>query len=185
LAVHYLVDKFCLLRNWGRAPMLGSKIAHLSRNYFFTVAVGVYAIMSSYNFASFPYDNACVVQGAESPYSGSFNATNGDGQAVEVNIDPSASVYEYCNQDMLRYKPYPAFPAVPRYQKKVWMSPEQESVTRVYGWTSIIILGVVAVIFLRIALTSVYHFFFGRKLVRLKLKYGHNKLVIHCIGGLL
>jgi hypothetical protein len=59
LAVHYWVDKFCLLRIWGPAPMLGSQIADMSRSYFFSFAIAVLAVMSSYNYASFPYDNAC------------------------------------------------------------------------------------------------------------------------------
>lgn len=59
LAVHYWVDKFCLLRVWAPAPMLGSEIADRSRVYFFSAAIAVYAVMSSYNYASFPYDNAC------------------------------------------------------------------------------------------------------------------------------
>jgi hypothetical protein len=59
LAVHYWVDKFCLLRVWGPAPKIKSDIADMSRSYFFSAAMIVYAIMSSYGFASFPYDNSC------------------------------------------------------------------------------------------------------------------------------
>ena len=59
LAVHYCVDKFCLLRVWAPAPAIGTRIAEMSRTLFFSAAIAVYAIMSSYNFASFPYDNAC------------------------------------------------------------------------------------------------------------------------------
>jgi hypothetical protein len=59
LAIHYLVDKYCLLRKWAPAPMLGSAIADMSRIYFFSSAIAVYAVVSSYNFASWPYDNAC------------------------------------------------------------------------------------------------------------------------------
>ena len=59
LAVHYWTDKYCLLRNWAHAPKLGGAIADMSRVYFFSTAVAVYAVVSSYNLASFPYDNAC------------------------------------------------------------------------------------------------------------------------------
>ncbi len=34
LAVHYWVDKFCLLRVWTPAPELGGNIGRVSRNYF-------------------------------------------------------------------------------------------------------------------------------------------------------
>jgi hypothetical protein len=59
LAVHYWVDKFCLLRVWSQGAKIGSEIAEMSRTYFFSTAIIVYALMSSYSFASFPYDNAC------------------------------------------------------------------------------------------------------------------------------
>jgi diacylglycerol kinase len=59
LAVHYWTDKFCLLRVWAPAPLIGNKIADMSRTYFFSTALVVYALVSSHSFASFPYDNAC------------------------------------------------------------------------------------------------------------------------------
>jgi hypothetical protein len=59
LAVHYWVDKFCLLRVWTPAPRLGSQIGEVSRNYFFRVAMMVYVMKSGYNYASFPFDDAC------------------------------------------------------------------------------------------------------------------------------
>jgi hypothetical protein len=34
-------------------------IAATGRTYFYSSALIVYALMSSYSFASFPYDNAC------------------------------------------------------------------------------------------------------------------------------
>jgi hypothetical protein len=65
LAVHYWVDKFCILRTWAPAPVIGNNVAEMSRTFFFSAAVMVYAIMSSYSFASFPYDNACGELGVE------------------------------------------------------------------------------------------------------------------------
>jgi hypothetical protein len=59
LTVHYWVDKFSLLRVWKPAPVVGSEIGRFSRTYFLSAAVAVFALMSSFNFASFPYDNAC------------------------------------------------------------------------------------------------------------------------------
>jgi hypothetical protein len=59
LTVHYWVDKFCLLRVWQPAPAVGNEIARFSRTYFISIAVAIYAVMSSFSFASFPYDNSC------------------------------------------------------------------------------------------------------------------------------
>ena len=59
LIVHYWVDKFSLMRKWARAPLLDNGIAKMSRRWFFTTALAVGALMSSYDYASFPFDNAC------------------------------------------------------------------------------------------------------------------------------
>ena len=59
LAVHYWTDKFCVLRVWAQVPRIGVDIADISRTYFFSSALIAYALMSSYSFVSFPYDNAC------------------------------------------------------------------------------------------------------------------------------
>lgn len=148
LAVHYWVDKFCLLRNWAPAPRLGTHIARLSRLYFFSGALIAYALMSSYNFASFPYDNACSLDNTvSSDYVGSFSGVTGEGDPVEFTIVEDETTYKYCNQDMLRYKPWPAFPAVPSNQPKggEWMQHGQEFAV-VFGWTSIaVILGVIVI----------------------------------------
>ena len=118
--------------------MVGSKVADMSRHHFFTSALAIYAIMSSYNFASFPYDNACQLDKViPSDYVGYFHATDGAGNPVSIAVEEDASVYKYCNQDMLRYHP-PAFPAVPSNQPQgdEWMDPEQ-AFTSVFGWTSV------------------------------------------------
>jgi len=142
LTVHYWVDKFCLLRNWAPAPKLWTKIAELSRLYFFSGSLVAYALMSSYNFASFPYDNACDLdETASSEYVGTFSATRADGKPVNITIYDGDSVFKYCNQDMLRYKPWPAFPAIPSSQPKggEWMSHGQEF-TVIFGWTSVVVV---------------------------------------------
>lgn len=86
LCVVYWMDKFCLfvstIRNsfylgrlarphsecppfvnpqliWGRSPELGTEIAEYSRNYFFSLALAAYALMLSYGYAGWPFDNAC------------------------------------------------------------------------------------------------------------------------------
>jgi len=166
LAVHYWVDKFCLLRVWAPAPMVGTKIAMISRLYFLTTAVLFYAVMSSYNFASFPYDNACVVRDMEIPteYVGSFNLTDGEGTHVSAEISEADLVYKYCNQDMLRYKPWPAFPAVPSSQPEgsEWMSDDQEF-TNVFGWACFFVAFGIALMMVNKLRQRISFFLFGKQ----------------------
>lgn len=176
LAIHYWVDKFCLLRVWAPAPMLGSEIADMSRVYFMSFAIAVYAVMSSFNYASFPYDNACgtwlsflrysyrttLLSANEnilpftlvdettvsSEYVGTFEATTPSGNAVQVDVAKGDSNYFYCNQDMMHYSP-PAFPAIPSNQPVggEWMTPSQDF-CNVFGWTALVIVVYVIGIFL-------------------------------------
>jgi len=44
-------------RTWKRAPMLGNTISRFSRKYFFSTALVAMAIISSYYWSGFPYDN--------------------------------------------------------------------------------------------------------------------------------
>lgn len=45
-------------RTWSRAPRLGTQVFDISRAFImFTVII--FAIISSYNMSSFPFDNAC------------------------------------------------------------------------------------------------------------------------------
>ena len=59
LTVHYWVDKFCLLRIWAPSALIDNSIARMSRRYFFSSALAVFAVMMTFNFASFPFDNSC------------------------------------------------------------------------------------------------------------------------------
>lgn len=59
LAIHYCVDKFCLLRIWAPAPKIGCEIGKIRRDYFFRLAIVAHAMKSAYDYASFPFDDAC------------------------------------------------------------------------------------------------------------------------------
>ena len=195
LFVHYWTDKFCILRVWAPSSVLGNEIADLSRYYFFTAALIVYSVMSSYNFASFPYDNACgefdgvavkkisttiyvsynltlptpvafavLDEALPSAYIGSFDTTNGAGESVSFDISEGDQVFAYCNQDMLRYKPWPAVPAVPSRQPKgeEWMTEDQQFL-KIYGWTGLFVALFVAAIMINLSRRRIMKFFFGEK----------------------
>ncbi len=106
--IHYLLAKFCLLRMWRKAPDIGKDLGRLSRNVFLTTSCLVHLLASAYFWSGFPYDFVCG------------DDDNG---------------YEFCNQDMFGTRLIP----LPRFQKEVnWMTPSQEKITSLYGWTGII-----------------------------------------------
>jgi hypothetical protein len=156
LTVNYFVDKFCLLRTYGPSPKVGNDVAKFSRSYFFTAAVVVYAIMVSYNFAGFPFDNACNTgDNVPTDYVGSFSLVNGDGELVgTITIEADQTAYNYCLQDMFKFTDPAAFPAIPKFQKEgmQWMTPGQEQATRLLGWTSIAIISLMSLFVLKIFL---------------------------------
>mmetsp|Transcript_23023 Transcript_23023/g.32432 ORF Transcript_23023/g.32432 Transcript_23023/m.32432 type:complete len:948 (+) Transcript_23023:108-2951(+) len=145
LIVQYYVDKFSLLRIWKPAPFLGTQLAKNGR-FFTSLAVVSGVIISSYDFAAFKYDNIC---------------TSPNSDMVRVCNDEKC-----CTQNPLDLGGFP-FPAVPRLQPKdfQWMSPEQESVTRIFGWLSVA------------AFASFCFIFFSYGITRsiLSLYYGHDE----------
>ena len=164
LVIIYWVDKFCLLRTWAPTPMLGTAVADYNRVSFVPLVLIAYGLMSSYNFASFPYDNACHVDDTvPANYLGSFTAHTASGQSVIFTTDETLGSFKYCNQDMLRYHP-PAFPAIPSNQPKgdEWMSTEQAQVATVLGKASVAVIAVVVLVWLSFVLRALYRFFFGR-----------------------
>lgn len=164
LFVHYWVDKFCLLRSWAPAPIIGTEIAVFSRNYFFSLTLLCLAVMSSYSWASFPYDNACETSNTvPSSASGFYDAFDLDGNLVNIYIPEGAKEYIFCRQDLIRHSP-PAFPPLPSDQPEGenWMTDGQEDVTRMYGWTMIGVLVAVCIIFFdRIVICNIRKIFFS------------------------
>jgi hypothetical protein len=93
------------MRIWGWTPFIGSQLAVFSRRFFFTGALIAFAVVSSYVWVQFPYDNICdpndpditdanrTYEGVE--YAGDTNGfVNGDGI---VEVMQSTSVV-YCGQ---------------------------------------------------------------------------------------
>ena len=173
LTVQYFADKFCLMvrgyfcgmftafstllsiyiacrfhkqRIWEPAPFIGPQLAVFSRRYFFTGALLAYAIVSSYAWAQFPYDNICLPDDPISGVAGVYENVrilNGTVTTINVVEDEAA---RYCNQQWRAYSGI-AFPAGPRWQENglKWMTPNQETLTTLYGWTSVVVLVVFVV----------------------------------------
>lgn len=182
LTIHYWVDKFCLLRIWAPAPLLDNSIAKMSRRYFFSSALAVLAVMMSFNYASFPFDNACgkyifshsllrvevpsdaillTVQNATIPmeYIGTHNISVANGSYAIVTLNADDQTYEFCKQDMLRYQPFPALP-IPSNQPAdaKWMSSSQ-NFTVVYAWTAVGVVFYVIMLFMRDAWEKIRNYY--------------------------
>ena len=83
LTIQYYVDRFSLFRLWGWTSQLGSELANFSRKYMFLGCLAVYALMSSFVFAQFPYDNVCDPSDAATGFSGTYEGVIlGNGQAL-------------------------------------------------------------------------------------------------------
>ena len=133
LFLKYYVDKFSLTRSWERAPHLGNAIAWISHGVFFPLALVATGIMSSYYWAGFPFDNLCLV----GPLEGAGDGTpmQMDGFVEEVNHEFE---YEYCRQNF--FGKGGIFPFVGKIKKggAPWMTDDQEVVTTIFGWTSVV-----------------------------------------------
>jgi hypothetical protein len=75
--------------------------------------------------------------------------------------------FRFCLQDMLRIKGQISFPFVPSKQPDggEWMTPAQEDVTKVYGWTAVGVLALVGLTFLRGWAENIAEFFFHEHVV--------------------
>lgn len=155
LFIKYFVDRFSLMRTWKRPPQHGTKVSKFSRRYFFSLACVAMAIMSSFYWSGFPYDNLCE---NDSPlptaYQGTFVVAARDPSSrmngVEVTFSESHPGYRVCSQDLLSPGRGRTFPFIPSRQPEgdEWMTPDQEYVTTVFGWTSVAITAVVIIKFI-------------------------------------
>ena len=118
--------------------MIGTKISKTSRVYFL-LALVVCAIVCSYDWSRFRYDNVCL-----SPYTTSGSAMRmfaDDGTPFDARLHRVCNSEKCCDQAIwnIGERKYPIFPLVPRFQPSdlKWMTASQERLSSVYGWTSV------------------------------------------------
>jgi hypothetical protein len=114
LCVNYFTDGFSLMRTWKRLPQLGTRISMFSRRYFFSTALVAMAVVSSYYWSGFPFDNLC--QGNEPAseiyLNGTFTLTTTNGKTIrDVAVGANADSFHYCLQDHFRFGNF-TFPAL-------------------------------------------------------------------------
>jgi hypothetical protein len=154
LFINFFTDRISLMRTWKRAPALGTSISKVSRRYFFSTAIVAMAVVSSYYWAGFPFDNLCSNEDeldvVDAAYFGTHKITTGTGSSDSVTVDVyNQYTFRYCLQDLL-WTSGRSFPAIARFQPEggEWMTEDQEKVTNIYGWTSVGVIAIVVVSFL-------------------------------------
>lgn len=144
LAVNYYTDRFSLMRSWQRAPRVGTEISNISLNYFFSTALFFLAVMSSFYWSAFPFDNLCPTDQSVNPdFYGTYNVTtvtNTGNKTLYETVNSDTEVYRFCNQDFILRPGGPDFPFIYREGDPdfgSWMSEEQQFLSLLFGWTSI------------------------------------------------
>lgn len=135
LFINYFADRFSLMRTWSRIPDVGPEMAELNRSYLSSMAVAAMAFASAYFWSGFPYDQLCPLKENEE-----IQFQLGD------TVLSAQTRYQYCKQDFIRMLER-SFPHVPKFQPEglEWMTADQERLTSLYGWTSIVVMAAVAI----------------------------------------
>lgn len=161
LAVNYYTDRFSMMRSWQRAPRVGKEVATFSRHYFVSSACIFLAVMSSFYWAAFPFDNLCPTdEKLDSSYFGPhevfdpFNITDGVKDEYFINLDENNTEWRYCNQDFILRSTLRSvdFPFIYKEGEEgfgEWMTDEQKILSKLFGWTSVAVIALVVLKFLR------------------------------------
>jgi len=80
-----------------------------------------------------------------------------------VTITAGDSIWKYCNQNFFSRTYENSFPALPIFQEpgSEWMTPSQERLTTIYGWTSVAFIALFLIMFLVRLGNSFIKFFTG------------------------
>jgi len=169
-SIYYWVDKFLILRSWKQGPKIGTAVCNLSI-LFFKICLFAYAMMASYIYYQFPYDNACPSDDTEqhlSAYVGDIDVTTarGDGMKETLKNVTTTRGYKFCDEQI---PPQSILPPLSweLINDREWMDGSQKMYSYVFGWTSVGVLVLVfASLVYRLLMTSVYPLFFKSYTVR-------------------
>ena len=150
LLFKYLVDRFNLVRSWKRAPALGTLISSISRRYVITMAVGIMAIVCSYYWTGFPFDNLCLDEDSivSASYVGNFSVSplpdftgTWSTTVTDATVTEGDFNYNFCSMDFTGSFPSSSFPFVPTRGSGIldpyaYMTDEQITTTTYFGWSA-------------------------------------------------
>lgn len=105
------------------------------------------------SLSQFPYDNICDPVNATTGVSGLYEYQFPNGTVEQMRIFQDTEVV-FCQQSWIEYDGFP-FPPTPRLQPEGlrWMTDSQETLTTIYGWTSVAVVVVFIVAFFGIAIS--------------------------------
>jgi len=162
LFVNYYVDKFSVMRTWAKTPKAGVAIGKINVLFILPLSVLAMALLSSYWWSGFPYDNLCENEVIENKYVGvHFIDTVDGGKSESYVVASNTTSYQYCNQNLLTPDGKQVrFPAIPYWQNTTkWMTKDQELVTEIFGWASVCVLGILLLRFAWFAKKSILSLF--------------------------
>jgi len=167
LIIQYYTDKFCLMRLWTSSAYIGNELAVFNRRYFLSGALLAFAIVSSYAYAEFPYDNLCDANdgsGGEGFGRSAVPVQFWNGTVGEIDVPGTHSPAIFCQQNYIKLPGFD-FPALPSAQNKSsgeWMSDSQALLVTIFGWTSLAALVIfVIVVFGNAIINAVRSIFSG------------------------
>ena len=164
LFVNYFTDRYSLMRTWKRLPNLGTRIAEFSLCYFMPSAIVAMAVVSTYFWSGFPFDNLCPYDGRiPYKYKGSHTFEL-NGEQVSLTLTSDDVAYRYCSQDFLGHELKHHFPPFSFWQPEgdEWMSSSQERLVNVFAVTSIVVLLCVLWFFVYQAYNKMKKYFIGK-----------------------
>lgn len=160
---NYWFDKFSILRTWQQGPKVGGSVAHMS-NFFLLLCLAVYAVMGTYNFWMYPFDNVCENGNViDKEFHGSWTAMDSNGGALFQNlvVEEDNEEHSFCSQNLLMRFAFPWSPGSILEGSEKWMNDSQMKFDMVYGWVMIAVVAVVGVlIFARLFGRVVYALFY-------------------------
>jgi hypothetical protein len=133
--INYWSHKFTILRSWRQSPSVSATVSKFT-NKFLLLCLIFYAIMSSYGFLEFPYDNACDSGSSANEYAGDYSFSSG---IDTVTLTGDETLYYFCSQDAMRQGVFP--PIVSNIiHGREWMNSAQETFSPIYGWSICVIV---------------------------------------------
>ena len=135
----YWIDKYSILRTCGQGAKIGSQVAKMS-NVFFLLCLATGAVMMTYNFAQFPFDNACETDTILKNFGGIWEL---EGISESVEVGDEILEFKFCNQDLMSQVSFPPLPSTILTYSKDWMNEAQNKYATIMVWVMLSILVII------------------------------------------
>ncbi len=135
----YWVGKFNILRTYCQSPQVSATVSVIS-NKFLLLCLLFYVVTASYQYAQFPFDNACESSDTVAEEFVGTYEINQDGVNATIEVAADDKVYNFCQQNLLFSGIFPPIAArMPQDENLRWMNSSQERFSTIYGWTMVVV----------------------------------------------